>query len=143
MLQKKKEQFYRGKSHNKCAWFTVVGSSVLAYIPSLFIQNYASLAHILCPHRHNACTLVSETSFSMLSLSCHHKMLVTLFIGYSKANQIGWLIRKLLSQFNQVKQSCRQVNKGSEREGPTSLSPEALCKTSALLPAASMPYFEP
>lgn len=38
-----------------------------------------------------------------------------------------------------MKQSCRQVNKGSEREGPTSLSPEALCKTCPV----SVPYFEP
>lgn len=60
-----------------------------------------------------------------------------------KQTKLAGKLEKNLSQLNQVKQNCSQGNKGSEREGPRSLSPEALCKTCALFLAVSMPHFEP
>lgn len=68
----------------------MVYSCVLAYIPCLFIPQLC----ISSPWT-QVCTVVPETFFSMLSLSFYPKMLVTLFISYLKAKQIGWLIRKI------------------------------------------------
>lgn len=42
LLQKKKEQFYRIKYHNKCSWFTVVCQLISHAFSS---HSYASLAH--------------------------------------------------------------------------------------------------